>query len=130
MVYEGKAIPERYFDGFYPEQVQHMQSAIKAVSALLTSIQIDKGFSKYIDLVDKHVSELKGEPFHGVITRQLLEIVSGIQRNEKMRDPNNDLMPSDLAIERTSPAPGHTRECRDYLYNLQFLYFTEWIKSL
>ena len=116
----GRLIFEKYFDGFYINDLNSLQSCTKSIGSILIGIAIDKGYIKSVDekLIDFFPAYKGnvGEEWNKVELKHLLTQSTGIDWKKDFHDKiyqiSNDVIKTTFE-QKFSHAPGKIFEYRN-----------------
>ena len=116
----GKLVFEKYFEGFYLNDLNSLQSCTKSIGSLLIGLAIDKGYIKSVDekLIDFFPAYKVdvGEEWNKVELKHLLSQSTGIDWKKDIHDKiyqiSNDVIETTFE-QKFSHAPGKIFEYRN-----------------
>ena len=116
----GKLVFEKYFDGFFINDLNSLQSCTKSIGSLLIGIAIDKGFIKNVDekVLDffPNYIDIADQEWQDVKLKHLLTMSSGINWERNVHDRIYQISPDVIKTtfeQKFSYKPGEIFEYRN-----------------
>ncbi|MEJ2504696.1 MAG: serine hydrolase [Ignavibacteriaceae bacterium] len=116
----GKLVFEKYFDGFFINDLNSLQSCTKSIGSLLIGIAIDKGFIKNVDekVLDffPNYKDVADKKWQDVKLKHLLTMSSGINWERNVHDRIYQISPDVIKTtfeQKFSHKPGEIFEYRN-----------------
>ena len=120
IVYRGRIVMERYFNGMIPSSPHILMSVSKSLLGLLAGVLVARGVLDPEASADSYVPELLGSAFEGATVRQLLDMRSGLSFDEDYLATAGPIIAYRKSTGWNPLAPGETAgDLRSFLPSLR-----------
>jgi CubicO group peptidase (beta-lactamase class C family) len=107
VVYRGRIVFERFFNGMTPRTPHLSQSMAKSVTGACAGVLVERGVLDPEALVTHYLPELEATAYRDAKLRHVLDMTSGVRFSEDYADPFSDIGKCDVASGwKPSPGPG------------------------